>query len=373
MAVSNLPRILTVLLIIVGHAVTVSAQPDRGSRHWAYRAPVRRTPPDVVNGAWVRNAIDRFALARLELAGISPASALDRARLIRRLSLDLIGLPPTLAEVDAFANDRSPHAYERLVDRLLASARYGEHFARHWLDLARYADSNGFQADQLRESWAYRDWVIDAMNRDLPYDQFAVEQIAGDLLPQPTLAQRIATGFNRAVPCNVEAGVHPEANRVDQVVDRVNTTATVWLGSTLACAQCHDHKYDPFSQSDYYRVFAFFNQTPLEVKNPGGKGVRFDFWGPTADLPLQPEQTAERTRLRSEAAGLQKRLDRMKRDRPTRAAAWEQRARRALSTAPRWRVLEIAKFSSTGDEDAETLGDGSVLVGGRLPGTATYT
>ena len=215
-------------------------------------------------------------------AGLEPSPEADPARLIRRVYLDLTGLPPSPEEVDAVLADRHPAAYERLVDRLLASPQYGPRWARPWLDAARYADSNGFQADQFREVWPYRDWVIAALNADLPFDRFTIEQLAGDLLSEPTLAQRIATGFHRQATCNVEAGVDPEENRVNQVIDRVNTTATVWLGSTIECAQCHDHPYDPFTQIEYYQLFAFFNNTPLEVKHI--KATTYDFYGPKLEL-----------------------------------------------------------------------------------------
>ena len=183
--------------------------------------------------------------------------------MLRRLHLDLIGLPPTPAQVESFLADRSAGAYERVVDELLASPRFGEKWARHWLDLARYADSNGYQRDGFRTLWPYRDWVIKAMNTDKPYDQFAIEQLAGDLLPNATLDQKVATGFNRGTTINVEAGTVPEADRVGQVIDRVNVMGTAFLGLTVGCAQCHDHKYDPITQRDFYRLFAYFNQTPI--------------------------------------------------------------------------------------------------------------
>ncbi|GIT38583.1 MAG: hypothetical protein Ct9H300mP7_5040 [Verrucomicrobiota bacterium] len=207
--------------------------------------------------------------------------------------------PPQPGEIDDFLASPSERGYGQMVDRLLANPQYGEKWARRWLDLARYADSNGFQADQLRDSWAYRDWVIDAFNSGMPFDQFTIEQLAGDLLPNATSAQKVATGFHRAPTCNVEAGVHPESNRVNQVIDRVNTTGTVFLGTTLECAQCHDHKYEPFSMTDYYRMLAFFNNTPLEVKQQGD-GVTWNFYGPTISLPLTPEQQARRAELQRE-------------------------------------------------------------------------
>ena len=337
-------------------------------QHWAYRKPMR---PAVPTGE--AHPIDAFVRKRLAARGMGAATQANRATLLRRVHLDLVGLPPSVDELDAFLLDKSANAYEKVVDRLLASPRFGEHHARPWLDLARYADSNGFQADQLRESWAYRDWVIQALNDDMPFDRFTIEQIAGDLLPEPTLAQRIATGFHRTVTCNVEAGVHPEANRVNQVVDRVNTTATVWLGTTFSCAQCHEHKYDPFSQKEYFEVFAFFNNTPLEVRNPLGKeGVRFDFYGPKVELPLSAAQKAELAKLESQLEKLRGQRATIDASSKTRRDAWIARARAAVRKQPGWRPLEVVGFESTGDEDHEILEDRSVLVGGRVPDTTTY-
>jgi len=227
--------------------------------HWSFRRPVRPPLPAVKNAAAIRNAIDRFVVARLDHEGITPSPAADRATLIRRLSLDLLGLPPTLEEVDAFVNDPRPDAYERLVDRLLASPAYGERWGRHWLDLARYADSNGFTRDFGREIWKYRDWVIAAVNAGMPFDQFTIEQFAGDLLPNSTLDQLIATGFHRNTLINEEGGTDQEQFRVDAVADRVATTGVVYLGLTLGCARCHQHKYDPITQREYYQIFAFLN------------------------------------------------------------------------------------------------------------------
>jgi hypothetical protein len=255
----------------------------KGAEHWAYQKPMRPAVPGSrfqVQGSeaeavaakyagWPRNAIDNFILARLVQEGLQPSPELDRTRLIRRVSLDLIGLPPTPEEVDAFVNDQSPEAYEKVVDRLLASPHYGERWARPWLDLARYADTHGFEKDPRRTIWPYRDWVINALNKDMPFDQFTIEQLAGDLLPNATLEQRIATGFHRNTMINTEGGVDPEEYRVAAVVDRVNTTATVWLGTTLACAQCHTHKYDPFTQQEYYQFFAFFNSNADKSTSDG--------------------------------------------------------------------------------------------------------
>ncbi len=227
--------------------------------HWAFVAPVRPPMPSVKNTAWPKNAIDYFVLARLEKEGLQPAPEADRATLLRRVSFDLTGLPPTLQELDAFLNDTSPHAYEKAVDRLLASPRYGERMAYKWLDAARYADTNGYQVDGVRDAWRWRDWVIEAFNQNKPFDQFTIEQLAGDLLPNPTLDQRIATAFNRNHRINAEGGVVPEEYRVEYVVDRVDTTSTVFMGLTLGCARCHNHKYDPFTQKEFYQLSAYFN------------------------------------------------------------------------------------------------------------------
>ena len=230
--------------------------------HWAYQKVVKPDAPDVKNKEWVRNEIDKFVLARLEKEGMDPSSEADKVALIRRLSFDLIGLPPTIDEVDAFLADNTSESYERLVDRLLASPQFGERMAEHWLDLARYADTNGYHIDNHRDMWKWRDWVIEAFNKNKHFDEFTIEQLAGDLLENPTLEQRIASGFNRNNMVNFEGGADPDEYQTQYVVDRVATTANVFLGSTLACAQCHDHKYDPFTNKDFYRFYAFFNTIP---------------------------------------------------------------------------------------------------------------
>jgi hypothetical protein len=247
-----------------GSAVAEAVHSD----HWAFQ-PVRQpVPPTVRRSDWPRNQLDRFVLARLEKEHITPSPEADPVTLVRRVTLDLTGLPPTPEEVQAFLADRSPTAYEKAVERLLASPAYGERWARHWLDLARYADSDGYEKDTGRpHAWRYRHWVIAALNRDLPFDAFTVEQLAGDLLPGATIEQKVATGFHRNTLTNREGGVDPEQFRVEAVIDRVNTTARAFLGVTLGCAQCHDHKYDPFSQREYYQLFAFFN-SDVEVDLP---------------------------------------------------------------------------------------------------------
>ena len=237
-------------------------QGAKWQRHWSLIPPPRPPLPEVQDHAWVRNPIDAFILARLEREGLHPSPEADKHILIRRVSLDLTGIPPTPAEVEAFVKDASPGAYEKVVDRLLASPRYGERMAYRWMEAARYADTNGYQTDGVREMWRWRDWVIDAFNRNMRYDRFTVEQIGGDLLPHPTLDQRIATAFHRNHRTSAEGGIVPEEFRVEYVADRAETTSTVWLGLTIGCARCHDHKYDPLTQKDFYSLFAYFNNVP---------------------------------------------------------------------------------------------------------------
>ncbi len=241
------------------------------AKHWAYVKPMLPKTPVVKNRAWVRSPIDAFVLARLEREGLHPAPEAAKETLLRRVSLDLTGLPPSPKELDAFLADTSPNAYAKVVDRLLASPQYGERWARYWLDLARYADTNGYEKDGRRSIWPFRDWVIDAFNRDMPFDEFTIEQIAGDMLPNATPAQKIASGFHRNTMSNEEGGVDQAEARWLTVVDRVSTTAQVWLGTTLQCAQCHNHKYDPFTMQEYYRFFAFFdhcNEPALDALTP---------------------------------------------------------------------------------------------------------
>ncbi len=257
------------------------AQGAKRQAFWSFIPPKRAAVPDG------KNAIDHFIQARLEREGLRPSPQADKRILIRRVSLDLTGLPPTPAEVDAFLSDTTPNAWEKVVDRLLASPRYGERMAFRWMEAARYGDSNGYQTDGPREMWRWRDWVIDAFNKNMPWDQFTVEQLAGDLLPNATLDQRIASGFNRNHRTTGEGGIIPEEYRVEYVADRTQTTATVWMGLTLGCARCHDHKYDPLSQKDFYRLFAYFNQVPDE------KGFTWNYGPeePFVKAPL-PDQAA---------------------------------------------------------------------------------
>jgi hypothetical protein len=253
--------------------VDKTAAGARRSNHWSFK-PIRvPAVPTVRNHNAVRNPIDHFVLARLEKEAVTLSAEADRTTLLRRLCLDLLGLPPTLEQMDEFLGDHEPGAYERLVERLLASPHYGERWARHWLDVARYADSDGYEKDTGRPwAWRYRDWVIQALNSDMPYDRFVIEQLAGDLLPDATQDQKLATGFHRNTLTNHEGGVDAEQFRVEQVIDRVNTTSKVFLGLTVGCAQCHDHKYDPISQREYYQMFSFFNsdvEKDIEAPLPG--------------------------------------------------------------------------------------------------------
>jgi hypothetical protein len=263
--------------------------------HWSFIAPKRPPIPNVRDRDRVRNPIDSFLLDRLERAGLAPSRAAERGILIRRITLDLTGLPPTRREILAFETDESPSAYEKVVDRLLGSPRFGERLASRWLNGARYADTSGYQTDGPRIMWRWRDWVIDAYNRNMPFDQFTIVQIAGDLLPCPTLDQKIATGFNRNHRGNSEGGIIPEEYAVEYVVDRVDTTATVWLGLTLACARCHDHKFDPITQEDFYKFFAYFNNVPEQ-----GRAIKLGNSPPMIKTPTRGQQEkldAVQTRL----------------------------------------------------------------------------
>ena len=234
-------------------------QGARWMRHWSFITPARPAAPEIKDKDWPKNAIDYYTLERLEREGMAPSPEADRATLIRRVSLDLTGLPPAPREIDDFLADKSPKAYEKVVDRLLASPRYGERMATRWLDASRYADTNGYQIDGDRSAWRWRDWVIESFNRNKPFDQFIVEQLAGDLLPNATLDQKIATAFNRHHRINAEGGIVSEEYRIEYVVDRVDTTSTVFMGLTIGCARCHNHKYDPFTQKEYYQLSAYFN------------------------------------------------------------------------------------------------------------------
>jgi mono/diheme cytochrome c family protein len=321
-------------------------------KHWAFVAPTRPAPPTVKNISWARTPVDRFILAKLEQQGLAPSAPARRTTLIRRLSLDLTGLPPTLAEIDRFVNDPSSDAYEKLVERLLSSPHYGERWGRWWLDAARYADTNGFEKDLPRSIWPYRDWVIKAFNRDLPFDQFTIEQLAGDLLPNSTLDQRIATGFLRNSMLNQEGGVDPEQFRVEGLIDRVDAVGKAFLGLTVACAQCHTHKFDPIKHDEYYKFFAFLNSDDE----------------PEIEVPDE-EVTKKRAEILSKVRRIEDDLIAGDADLPRRMAAWEERAK---AGAGEWTVLEDASIFASFGVKFDRLEDGSFLPKGDNSTFNTY-
>ena len=284
-------------------SVTKNDSKPRNWDHWAFQTPKHSTVPLVHDAAWARNPIDNFILAKLEQEKVQPSPEADRATLLRRVSLDVTGLPPTPQEIEAFLADQSPQAYEKVVDRLLASPHYGERWGRHWLDAARYADSDGYSIDAPRPIWKYRDWVINALNRDMPFTEFTIEQIAGDLLPNPTTDQLIATGFHRNTPSNFEGGIDFEQYRNEAVADRTATTGAVFLGLTIGCARCHDHKYDPISQREFYQLFSYYNNTD-EITT---QAERDDFYRPYLDLPT-PQETAAAKSYWDEATKLSRQV-----------------------------------------------------------------
>ncbi|MBS1789413.1 MAG: PSD1 domain-containing protein [Acidobacteria bacterium] len=330
-------------------------------KHWAYLKPARPALPKISNPAWVRNPIDAFVLARLDKEGLKPSPEASKETLLRRVYLDLIGLPPSVKEIDEFLADKSPDAYEKVVDRLLSNPHYGERWARPWLDLARYADSNGYEKDNLRVMWKYRDWVINALNADMPFDQFTIEQIAGDMLPDATIDQKIATGFHRNTQLNTEGGVDPDAARYEVMVDRVNTTATVWLGTTLACAQCHNHKYDPFTQRDYYKLYAFFDNSAYQIRGTAAfDSVAYE---PTLELPT-PEQESKRKDLNDQIAKLETTLKTQTPELDAAQAEWE---KEILAEPSKWTTLDPSEFKSTGGSTLTKLEDRSLLASGKDP------
>ena len=329
------------------------------ARHWAFERPVKAPLPSVKDVKWPRQPIDKFVLARLEAEGLTPSPVAEKTTLLRRVALDLTGLPPSDAVREAFLKDASPEAYEQLVDQLLASPAYGERWARPWLDLARYADTKGYEKDLSRSIWRYRDWVIDAFNADLPYDEFTREQLAGDLLPNPTASQLVATAFHRNTMTNEEGGVDGEEYRIINVKDRVDTTVQVWMGLTMGCAKCHSHKFDPISQREYYRFYAFFNQT--EDANRSDES-------PTAETPTPAEQK-QIDRLEAAIADAERKLAAPSSESAVEMRAWEEELRRA---AP-WHMAHPTSMQAASGAQLEAQSDGSVLVKGTAPATETYT
>ena len=333
--------------------------------HWSFIKPTRPPVPQTHGSSVVRNPIDSFILTRLEGDMLRQSPEADRATLLRRITLDLTGLPPTPIDVDAFVSDKIPGAYTRVITRLMRSPRFGEHMARYWLDAARYGDTHGLHLDNDRSMWPWRDWVIDAFNSNMPFDQFTIEQLAGDLIPEPTLEQRIATGFNRNNVSTSEGGAIDAEYLVKYAADRVETTATVWMGLTMACAQCHDHKFDPISQKEYYEFFAFFNNTTENAMD-----------GNRSDPPpvVRVARGEQRNILESLEAELQTQLARIEAPDPLIDSAqreWESRWRSLW--AAQWQALEVSSATSRGGATLTTLEDGSTLASGENPAKDVYT
>ncbi len=336
-----LPALLALPVALVGVPSARGDNPDPKA-HWAFKAPVRPVPPTTKHPT--RNAIDQFIFARLEKEKLTPSKEADKVTLCRRLYLDLIGLPPTPKEVDEFVADTRADAYERLVDKLLASPHYGERWARWWLDAARYADSDGYEKDKSRQVWAYREYVINAFNRDLPFDQFAIEQIAGDLLPNATQDQIVATGFLRMSMLNEEGGVDPEQFRMDAMFDRMDAVSKAFLGLSFACAQCHDHKFDPISQEEYYRFFAFLNNDHEAQR-----------------VVYTAKEQIEINRIRSKISEIEAKLKEANADWEKKLAAWE-----GAQQEPGWKTVALEN-ANDGSQRYLPQKDGSFLAQGYAP------
>jgi len=319
--------------------------------HWAFVRPEKPEIPEIANGPRVKNNIDRFVLARLKLEELEPAAEASRETLIRRVSFSLTGLPPTLEEIDTFLADKSPGAYNDMVTRYLNSPAYGEHMARHWLDLARYADSNGYQYDTERQQWVWRDWVINAYNSNKPFNEFTIEQLAGDLLPQATEHQRLATGFNRNHGITIEGGIIDEEYRTEYVMDRVVTTSQVWMALTMGCARCHDHKFDAISQKEFYQVFHFFNQVPERGANGFAPKQRL----------ASPLAAAKKAENEKNLAQLMKELEK-----PVNLDALLDQWASQIALQPKegWAILSPETMKSTGGATLSKLADNSILAGG---------
>ena len=341
-------------------AVMADDESSAATKHWAYLKPEAKPLPEIRDPqARVRNGIDRWILARLEKESLKPSVEADPAVLLRRVSLDLTGLPPTLAEVETFLADKSPDAYGKAVARLLASPAYGERWARPWLDLARYADTRGYEKDNRRTMWPYRDWVVGALNRDLPFDQFTIAQIVGDLLPNATQHQKVATGFHRDTMTNTEGGTDDEEFRYEALVDRVNTTFGVWMGSTMACAQCHNHKYDPLLTKEYYQAMAFLNNTADSDKDNEYPTMQVFATGQRRQLDALRAKQAAAEKALAEAVN----SDAFAKVR----AEWERRA-----VPLEWTTLDPIEAGSDGAVKLLKAGENALLATGANPAKATY-
>jgi len=341
--------------------------------HWAFEKPTRPPVPEVKNaGGQVRNPIDAFVLRRLEQEGLGLSPAADPQALIRRVTLDLTGLPPEAEVVAAFAADPSDAAYEALVDRLLQSPAYGEQMAAQWLDFARYADSHGFQTDSSRSMWPWRDWVIGAFNRNLPFDQFTIEQLAGDLLPNARLDQVVATGFHRNHRINGEGGIIDEEWRIENIIDRVETTGATWMGLTLGCARCHDHKYDPITQREFFEMFAFFNNIEETGVIRGASNRTGGNPDPSIKVP-NVEQQKQLTALKAEITRAEAEVKEQQKHLPDLVAAWEPVFKAELAAKkPVWEPLMPDRVTAVNGTTFTRQEDGSYLAGGPVPGRDTY-
>ena len=326
------------------------AEGAKYSGHWAFEPLSTEPPPEVTPASWTRNGVDRFILNRLQSLRVAPSPEAPKTVLLRRLSLDLTGIPPSPEETAAFLADPLPDAYERAVERLLASPHYGERWGRHWLDQARYADSNGYSVDAPRDMWPFRDWVIRALNEDMPFDRFTIEQLAGDLLPSPTKSQLIASAFHRNTMINQEGGTNAEQFRNEAVVDRINTTGAVWLGLTVGCAQCHSHKYDPISHQEYFKLFAFFNSS-TDVNNTGQtlEVLPGEFLGATPKAGVTPARYAEAT---TKAAS-------RKREAAARQKKWVEQVQASPKDVA-WQPVQVESFVASSGRDHALEEDGFV-------------
>ncbi|MBC8244368.1 MAG: PSD1 domain-containing protein [Verrucomicrobia bacterium] len=337
------------------------------SQHWAYRPLSDPSLPKVKEPGWVRNGIDRFVAAKLEANGIQPSPRADRGTLIKRLSYDLVGLPPSPGEVEAFRNNTSPESYRRLVERLLASRHFGERWSRHWLDKARYADSDGYEKDRPRmNAWRYRDWVIHAINTDLPFDRFTIDQLAGDLLPDATDAQRLATAFNRQTLTNTEGGTDQEQWRVAAVMDRTETLGSVWLGLTVGCARCHNHKYDQLSQEEYYKLYAYFNNADETNTNvPRSREAVVDFTN---------AKTAHASKLNAMEATLKNRVALLRQQLPALERSLRNEIASRKSEPVKFHRMELLNARADVSDKVRFTQkeDGSLLVSGENPAKAEY-